>query len=302
MRRVTSGAVSLLVAAAVAACAGLTGPHRQYDLRFQGDTPRALSANPTDVELLDAIAWLMVHKLELPLPESVKAYVYVNEATLVDGLITIAGDKPDDAWDRGRFAAGVATRVGLFLRGDYLVRMHLVGRAGLLAHELAHVSQTKLREGGRGRAPQWLEEGHADWVKFRALELLGYRSYAESRDEIVRSVVRSETPITLFPDLQALASNARWTRATNELGPPATYGQAFLAVDWLVERHGSAKVVEFLRRFARGTPPREHWDAVFPIAPRQFADEFRARLGDLGRATPAAGAGSPAASPPSSSR
>jgi hypothetical protein len=302
MRRVTPGAVSLLVAVAVAACAGLTGPHREYNLRFQGDTPPTLSANPTDPELLDAVAWLLIHKLDLPLPESVKAYVYVNEATLVNGLITIAGDQPDDAWDRGRFAAGVATRVGLFLRGDYLVRMHLVGRAGLLAHELAHVSQTKLREGGRGRAPQWLEEGHADWVKFRTLELLGYRSYAESRAEIVRSVVRSETPITLFPDLQMLASNARWTRATNELGPPATYGQAFLAVDWLVEQHGSAKVVEFLRRFALGTPPRDHWGAVFPIAPRQFADEFRARLGDLGRVTPAAGAGSPAASPPSSSR
>jgi hypothetical protein len=286
----------------VAACAGLSGPHREYDIRFQGATPPALSATPTDVELMDAIAWLMIHKLALPLPESAKAYVYVNEATLVDGLIKIAGDRPADAWDRGRFAAGVATREGLFLRGDYVARMHLVGRAGLFAHELAHVSQSKLRDGGRGRAPQWLEEGHADWVKFRVLELLGYRAYAESRAEVVRSVVLSETPILHFPDLQALASNARWTRATNALGAPATYGQAFLAVDWLVEQHGSAKVVEFLRRFALGTAPREHWDAVFPVAPRQFADEFRARLGDLGRATPAAGAGSPAASPPSSSR
>lgn len=302
MRRVTPGAVSLLVALAAVACASLTTPHRVYEIRFQGETPPAIPANPSDPELIDAIAWLLMHKLELPLPETVKAYVYVNEATLVDGLIKIAGDKPGDAWDRGRFAAGVATRQGLFLRGDYVARMHLVGRAGLFAHELAHVSQSKLREGGRGRAAQWLEEGHADWVKFQVLELLGYRPYAESRAEIVRSVLGSTTPITLFPDLRELASNVRWTRATNELGAAATYGQAFLAVDWLVERYGSAKLAEFFRRFALDSAPREHWGVVFPVPYRQFADEFRGRLDGLGRATPAEGAGSPAASPPSSSR
>lgn len=166
----------------------------------------------------------MSHKLDLPFPAAIKAYVYVNEATLVDGLIKIAGEKSDDAWDRGRFAAGVATRRGLFLRGDYLARMHLVGRAGLFAHELAHVSQSKLREGGRGRAAQWILEGHADWVKFQVLDLLGYRGYGESRDEIVRSVVGSATPITLFPDLRTLASNARWTESVGRATPPAGVG------------------------------------------------------------------------------
>jgi len=294
--------VSLLGALTMAACAGLSGPHSQYEIRFEGETPPALPASPSDGQLIDAIAWLMTHKLDLPFPEAIKAYVYVNEATLVDGLITIAGEKRDDAWDRGRFAAGVATRVGIFLRGDYVARMHLVGRAGLLAHELTHVSQAKLREGGKGRAAQWIQEGHADWVKFRVLELLGYRSYAESRDEVVRSVLGAKTPISLFPDLQVLASNTRWTQATNQLGAPATYGQAFLAVDWLVERYGRAMLVEYLKRFALDTVPRGHWEAVYPIPYRQFVDEFRARLEGLGRSMPSAGADTPAASPPSSSR
>src|SRR5207245_2881108 len=129
----------------------------------------------------------------------------------------IAGEKREEAWDKGRFAAGVATRAGLFLRGDQLAEMHLLGRAGLFAHELTHVSQRKLAEGGRGGAAQWILEGHADWVKVQALDLL-------------------------------------------------------------IERYGSAKLLEFLGRFALQTAPREHWRTVFPISYRQFIDEFRARL------------------------
>ncbi len=50
-------------------------------------------------------------------------------------------------------------------------------------------------------------------------------------------------------------------------------------------------------------PYREYeirFDAPAPY--RQFGDDFRARLNSLGRPTPPAGVGSPAASPPASSR
>ena len=52
--------------------------------------------------------------------------------------------------------------------------------------------------------------------------------------------------------------------------------------------YGSAKPLEYLGRFALDTDPREHWQQVFPISYRQFADEFR-RLEGQGRPTPAAG-------------
>ncbi len=283
MRRPPPALVALLVG--LAGCAALSGPYRVYEIGFERETPPALAPSPSDDELINAGAWLIRHKLELPFPPAIKAYVYVNQATLVDGLITIAGDSSDEAWDRGRYAAGVAARRGLFLRGDYLASMPLAGRAGLFAHELTHVSQLRLREGGRGRPAQWILEGHADWVKVRVLDLLRYRSYAESRDHVVRTVVGWRTPIKLFPDLQELAQNSAWVAATNKLGSPATYCQAFLAVDWLVERYGSAKVTEFLGRFSLQSEPREHWAKVFPIPYRQFLDEFRARLETLVPAT-----------------
>jgi len=283
VKRLASALIVLL--AALAGCAVLSGPYREYEIRFEREAQPALGPSPSDEELVNAAAWLIRHKLELPFPPAIKAYVYVNQATLVEGLVKIAGDSSDEAWDRGRYAAGVAARSGLFLRGDYLASMHLVARAGLIAHELAHVSQTRLREGGRGRPAQWILEGHADWVKVRVLDLLRYRSYAESRDHIVRTVVGSPTPIKLFPDLQEVARNDAWVASTNKLGAPATYCQAFLAVDWLVERYGGAKLTDFLGRFSLDSAPREHWGQVFPVSYRQFLDEFRVRLGSLAGST-----------------
>src|SRR3989449_4661062 len=156
---------------------------------------------------------MMSNKLDLPFPVGTKAYIYVNQATFVDGLIQIAGEEHEQGWDKGRFAAGVATRVGLFLRGDHLARMHLLARTGLFAHELTHVSQHKLAAGGRGGVAMWILEGHADWVKFQVLELLGLRQYRESRGGIVRSIITSKMPGKFFPHLQSLAPTAGLVRS-----------------------------------------------------------------------------------------
>lgn len=297
MKRPAPALVALLVG--LCGCAALSGPYREYEIQFEREAQPAIGASPSDEELINAAAWLIRHKLELPFPTAIKAYVYVNQATLVEGLIRLAGDSTAEAWDRSRYAIGVAARSGLFLRGDYLATMHLVARAGLIAHELAHVSQLRLREGGRGGVAQWILEGHADWVKVRVLDLLRYRPYDESREHIVRTVLGSPTPIALFPDLLELARGDAWVASANKLGPTPTYCQAFLAVDWLVERYGSAKLTEFLGRFAIGSEPQEHWGRVFPISYRQFLGEFRARLESLAGPTQAGRGGSPAALQPS---
>ena len=288
MRR--RGRLVLALSAVLAtACSGLVAPYRQYEIRFDAPAPPRLGGSPSDSELLDSIAWLMHNRLDLPFPTDTVAYVCVNQAAFVDGLVKIAGETPDVAWER-RSAFGFATPSGLFLRGDYLVRMNLSGRAALFAHELTHVSQDRLRQGGRGRPAQWFLEGHAEWVKFRVVDLLGYRAYAESRDIMMRAAVAST--IDLFPDLGALTNNAAWLEATRRLGALATYGQAFLAVDWLVERYGSAKLLEFLGRFRLEADPQKHWPTVFPLSDRQFADEFRTRLKNLAPPKPQAPRGS----------
>jgi hypothetical protein len=278
---------------------GAAGPYREYELKFTGEAPPPLGKSPDDAALFNTIAWLMSNKLDLPFPAGTKAYVYVNEATLVDGLVTLGGEKSDEAWDRWRNASGVATRTGVFLRGDHMAWMALQGKAGLFAHELAHVSQRKLREGGKRSAAVWIAEGHADWVKFQVSDLLGYRPYAESRQHVARTVLGSATPLKLFPDLQTLSGTPSWTDWTRKTGAITTYCQAFLAVDWLIERYGHAKLIEFMGRFAGESPAGGNWGATYPIAYREFTGEFRARLEDLGRTMPPAAGGSLAASRPS---
>ncbi len=270
--------LALLLLLGAASLAGCAAPPRPVLLTFEGETPKALASNPDEVAIAHMSAGLMREKLGLPFPPETKIFVYVNEATLAEGLVREGGMKPDDAWEKARFAAGVASPRGLFLRGDRIAGMSLLDRVSLIAHELTHVCQMEMRRGGKGSAAVWIREGHADWVKFQVLEWLQIRSYADSRAEAQRRVLRSTTPIRCFPSLIALRDNPGWDDATNRLGSAATYGQAILAIDWLVERYGKDKLHEFLRRFALEADPRTHWGQIYTIPFGQFVEEFRARL------------------------
>jgi hypothetical protein len=139
-----------------------------------------------------------------------------------------------------------------------------------------------MRRGGRGVPAQWIREGHADWIKYQMLDVLGMRTYAESREEVKRAILRSNVGIRFFPALSELSRGDRWTDASVRLGWGATYGQAFLAIDWLIERYGVESLNAFMRRFAGPDDPRSHWSAVFPVDRAEFVREFRARLEQLG--------------------
>jgi hypothetical protein len=184
----------------------------------------------------------------------------------------------DAAWGRARHATAVTSPRGVFVRADRFTAIPFAERVGVIAHELAHVSQQFMRTGGPGAAAQWIREGHAEWVKYRVLDDLAIRRYAESRDGVRRMVRGSGTPVGRYPSLFALARNSDWADAFNRLGWPATYGQAFLAVDWLVERWGVERLHEFFARFARPEDPRQHWHGVYGVDGASFIDDFRDRL------------------------
>src|SRR3989442_4924282 len=100
--------VLALSAVLAAACSSVVAPYRQYEIRFDAPAMPPLGTSPSDSELIDSIAWLMRHRLDLPFPPDIKAYVYVNPATFVDRLIQIAVQYADDALGR-RNAVGIAT-------------------------------------------------------------------------------------------------------------------------------------------------------------------------------------------------
>src|SRR2546425_8716707 len=58
------------------------GPYREYEIRFIGEAS-PLGKSPSDADLINAVAWMMSNKLDLPFPVGTKAYIYVNQATFV---------------------------------------------------------------------------------------------------------------------------------------------------------------------------------------------------------------------------
>ncbi len=275
-------ATIVLGSAALASPSAAAPPCQEHEIGFNVEAPRALGQDASHTELIDVVASVIRDKLGLPFSTSHKAYVCSGEAAFAEGLLrdfgvgAIGGD-----WGIVPSAAGVATRVGVFLRGDYLTRTTLRRRVTVVAHELAHLSQQELARNREGRLPVWMLEGHADWVAYQVLDLLGLRTYDESHAVVARSVAGAVTPVEHFPDLDALAGHASWNRSVRSL--PATYGQAFLAVEFLIERASRAALAEFLSSAVEADDPRERWAELFPMPYREFVDDFRVHLKSVGR-------------------
>jgi hypothetical protein len=243
-------------------------------------SPPPLPAEAADARVLSTVSWILTQRLGLSLSLPVRAYFYGSREAFEHGLVREAGAEPWLARDQASFATGVGTAHGIFLRADKLAAAPLHVRAGLFAHELTHMSQYELAGGRRATSEQWLREGFAEWVKFRTLDALSLRPFAESRRRVIDEVRRAG-PVDGFPALGVLVSNRQWVGARESAGTAATYGQAFLATDWLIERHGSEKVIEYFRRFGKTDDRATNFRAVFDTPPGQFAQEFRSRLPTL---------------------
>lgn len=273
-------AVAWIVLALLAAGCAVWAPPAVTRVQVDRASPPPIPADASDARVLSTVSWVLAQQLGLPLSLPVRAYLYSSEEAFGQGLVTEAGAESWLAKDQARFATGVGTAQGIFLRSDKLAAAPLVVRAGLFAHELTHMSQYELAGGRRASSEQWLREGFADWVRFRTLDILALRPYAESKRRVLEEVRRA-APVDRFPALGVLVTNRQWISARNELGGGATYGQAFLATDWLIERHGSARVIDYFRRFGRSDDRSRNFLAVFGTPAGQFAQEFRSRLPTL---------------------
>ena len=282
MTRALLAAATLLGSLALASPGLAEPPCREHEIDFKPATPKALGSDASTAEIIDAVAAVVRDQLGLPFSPSYKAYVCPDEAAFTEGLLRNLGVRAVGSdWRIVPSAVGIATPVGVYFRGDYLARVPMRRRVTVVGHELAHLCQQDLAKHREDRLPIWMVEGHADWVAFQVLDLLGLSTYDESRAAIARSVAHAVTPVEHFPDLDTLADHAAWSRSVRSV--PATYGQAFLAVEYLIERSSRAAVVKFMASAAEADDPRDRWAEAFSMPYREFADDFRAHLKKLGR-------------------
>jgi hypothetical protein len=93
----------------------------------------------------------------------------------------------------------------------------------------------------------------------------------------VEAVVKARVDQT-FPTLTQLVTGEEWITWLRTLGHAATYGQAFLAVDLLVEQKGLPAVVEYFRLFGKLNNRERNFATAFEEPVTKFEDKFTEHL------------------------
>ncbi|MSP39999.1 MAG: hypothetical protein EXR70_16035 [Deltaproteobacteria bacterium] len=250
---------------------------------------------------LAAIGAAMERDLKLPLID-VTVTIYPSQVGYEQGVISEAErdierlrqrlaananlPRTDDLLQSSRTMAVSSVAVGMYRK--VLVNEWRVGKTPwpewirILAHELTHTAERELVNGGASTADQWLREGFAEWVGYKVVDQFGAETMSTSREQALDAIANVKAFQT-FPALTQLVSNPQWLTWLRSLGVPATYGQAFIAVDFLIEQTGVGAVVEYFRSFAKLNNRERNFTTAFgePMAAfdQKFSAEMARRLG-----------------------
>lgn len=250
-------------------------------------------------QALRAILSVMLRNLQLP-PVEVSAILYSSQNSYVESVVAdaerdlqqlrkvlgpLAKNLRDDEYlTQAREAALSTGAVGkhkrLLLNESRLEKYPWPEWIKVLAHELAHTVEFALVEGGPALGDRWLSEGFAEWVGYKVLDLIGTESFAKSQEQRL-GLMRTAKSFHTFPSLSQLATGSEFQTWAGTLGRDATYGQALIAVDYLIEQKGLAAVLEYFRLFRKSTHREQNFTAAFSETPAAFDAKFSRRMAVL---------------------
>jgi hypothetical protein len=233
----------------------------------------------TDDAAVRGIAAILGRDLGLPVPARFTVFLYGSTKSFERGLVQDGDVSPARAAELADFAIGVGRRRQLLLNeegADSSRREWL----RLIAHEMTHVCQIELAE-GEGRAAQWLAEGMAEWVAFTVLERLHLDTVANRREIARRGIRNHAALISARLDLATLGTPRGFTVRHLREGSVPTYQLAFLMTDYLIQRHGFGRVVEYIRSFGSSQTPRENFERSFGSSLDDFEREILTHLKTL---------------------
>jgi hypothetical protein len=265
-------AVSVL-AVALSGCA--SAPQQPVHLRLPG-----LSAKPVlrlawidnYPRALATIAYILENDLQLPQVDASLRF-YPSREALVDALVR-SGYDHTAALEITASVGALAADGNIILNESALIRRPWSQRIAVLAHELTHSVQYQLANGRRGASDQWLREGFSEWVAVRVLERLHVTTLPRVRYARMRHV-RNEPEL---PSLGALARSEEWLAPVRRQADAAMYPYAFLAVDLLVQLHGTQKVIGYFRLFALTDDREWAFRTTFGQDVGSFERELRRRI------------------------
>jgi hypothetical protein len=255
-----------------------------------------------DQRVLAAIASALAHDLKLPPIESSVVF-YPDRESYQAGVV--AESEKDLALLRvklGDRAAEIEKETLLFSARRFAASSVAVGmhqrvlvdqrqlrmfswweRVQILAHELTHTVEKAWVEGRITAWDRWLSEGFAEWTGYRVVEKLGGATFATNRRSISDEVARTRHQ-RADPALTHLVAGEDWLKWLQARGRPATYGQAFLAVDLLIEQKGVPAIVEYFRLFGASNDRERNFMTAFGESAAEFEVKYREhRRATLGR-------------------
>lgn len=267
-------ALVLLLAAGLAVSCASAGP---YTVSWPADRTTAVTRGDwiqSWPQAVSSIAEVLHGPLGLP-PVEFTVHFFHNRRAFEQGLVD-EGYPPAFARRTAAALDGIGGPRRVLLNEGAVARGTWSDRVALLAHELVHVLQYELGGGHRGTSEQWLREGFAEWVTERVLEHL---RMAGARTELRRAkrVVALAGP-TRFPPLSAMVTFDQWVELRTTRPTLPTYEYAFVAADFLVDRHGMDAVLDYFRRFATSGDTDGNFAAAFGEPRRQFEQALVAQL------------------------
>jgi hypothetical protein len=241
------------------------GPRPTREMRFVGSYPQALA---TTLDVLET---------DLQLPKVQARLVFVPDDETFEALLLEIGYPAPLA----RQAAGALSAMGgyrtVVINESRMRDRRWPGRIVTLAHELTQVLQYELGGGVRGTSAQWLREGFAEWV---ALQVSGALELADADEvtHLARLRVHQHGSSERLPPLSALATFPEWVAHAGGGAGALLYDYSLLVTQFLIERHGTAALLDYFGRFAEGQDERANFLAVFGETEEAVDVAIRARI------------------------
>ncbi|HEX7085633.1 MAG TPA: hypothetical protein VF198_04680 [Vicinamibacterales bacterium] len=219
-------------------------------------------------------ATLDVFEKDLGFPPLEVRLVFLPDEPTFEALLLEIGYPAPLARDAAADMTAIGGHRSVLLNQERVERRSWPERVGLLAHELTHVLQYELGGGTRGESDQWLREGYAEWVESRVLQSLHLGDGDGDALREARGRLRGHRPETL-PPLTALGTFPEWVSRGRQGVGPLLYTQAFAAVAFLIERHGTPAVLDYFSRFAKSQDRNGNFEAAFGESREAFEAAFR---------------------------
>jgi hypothetical protein len=203
---------------------------------------------------------IMEQELGIPRLDEVTLHFLPDRDALRSALIA-EGRQPAFASETASLMDAVSGYRRVYFNVASLEQLPWPARVGFIAHELTHTLQYELALGRRGTSEQWLREGFADWVASRVLATLGVVRKEDFEARRTREYRSGAGPL---PGLAEMVTFEAWMAAlSTRADAPPVLAKAFLAVDLLVERHGTAGVIHYFTRFAGSDDRLGHFTTAF---------------------------------------